>query len=67
MKINVTVNRTQVTKYTYEITGVNSLEAAKKCALRAANRQYQPNAWLSHTVPYPPDFSVSACEIVEVN
>ena len=67
MKINVTIQEVQVTEYTYEITGVNSLEAAKKCALRAVNRQYQPNAWLSHTVPYPPTVKVKSCEVVEVN
>lgn len=67
MKINVTINETQITEYTYEITGVDSLDAAQKCALRAANHRYQSNAWLSHTVPYPPTLSIGACEIVEIN
>lgn len=67
MKINVTVRATQVTEYTYEITGVDSIEAAKKCAMKAVNRKYQPNAWMCHKVPYPPTLSFGACEVVEVN
>ena len=67
MKVNVVVRATQITEYTYEISGVNSIEAAQKCAIRAANRQYQPNAWMSHKVPYPPTLSVHSCEVVEIN
>ena len=32
MKVNVVVRATQITEYTYEISGVNSIEAAQKCA-----------------------------------
>lgn len=67
VKINVTVRATQITEYTYEISGVNSIEAAQKCAMRAVNKQYQPNAWLSRKVPYPPTLSVGACEVVETD
>lgn len=67
MKINVVVRATQVTEYVYEITNVNSLEAAQKCAMRAAYRQYQPNAWMARKVPYPPTFTADSCEIIEVN
>ena len=67
MKVNVVVRATQVTEYTYEISGVNSLEAAKKCAMRAANLQFQPNAWMARKVPYPPTLSIGTCEIVKIN
>lgn len=67
MKINVVVRATQITEYTYEISGVNSIEAAQKCAIRAANKQFQPNAWMSRKVPCPPTLSVDTCEVVEVN
>ena len=65
MKVNVVVRATQVTEYTYEISNVNSLEAAQKCAMRAANLQYQPNAWMLRKVPYPPTLSAYSCEVVE--
>lgn len=67
MKVNVIVRATQITEYTYEVSGVNSIEAAQKCAMRAASRQYQPNAWMSHKIPYPPTLSVSTCEIVKID
>lgn len=67
MKVNVVVRATQITEYTYEVSGVNSIETAQKCAMRAANRQYQPNAWMSHKVPYPPTLSVHSCEVAEIN
>ena len=67
MKVNVVVRATQITEYTYEVSGVNSIEAAQKCAMRAASRQYQPNAWMSHKVPDPPSLRVHSCEVVETN
>ena len=66
VKINVTVRETQITEYTYEITGVNSIEAAKRVALQAANHKYQSNAWVLRKVPYPPTLSTHGCEVVEV-
>ena len=66
VKINVIVQETQVTEYTYEVTDVNSIETAKKAALQAVRRQYQPKAWMLRKVPYPPTFSVSGCEVVEI-
>lgn len=66
MKVNVIVRETQVTEYTYEISNVNSLEAAQKCAMRAASRQYQPNTWMLRKIPYPSTLSVHSCEVVEV-
>ena len=66
MRVNVIVRATQVTEYTYEISNVNSLEAAQKCAMRAANQQYQPNAWMLRKVPCPPTLSTYSCEVVEV-
>lgn len=67
MKVNVVVRATQITEYVYEISGVNSIEAAQKCAMRAANKQYQPNAWMSRKVPYPPTLSVHSCEVTEID
>lgn len=65
MKVKVIIQEVQITEKTYEIDGVNSLEAAGKCAMRARHNQFQPNAWLARTVPYPPTVSVKSYEVVE--
>ena len=65
MKVRVIVRETQVTEKTYEIDGVNTLETAGKCAMRAATGQFQPNAFLYRVVPYPPTKKIATYEIVE--
>lgn len=64
MKVRVTIEEVKVIKRTYEIDGVNTLEAAKKCALRCANKQFQPNAWLYREVPCSPTYRLGSYEVV---
>lgn len=65
MKVRVTVIETKQISRTYEIDGVNSLDAAKKCAKRAYNHEFQPNAYLFRQVPHAPFIEVGAIEVVE--
>ena len=66
MKIRVTIVETKQTYRTYEIDGVNDIEAAKKCAYRCATHQFQPNAYMMRQVPYPPSYKYDAVEIVDL-
>jgi len=65
MKIRVQLVETKQIIRTYEVDGVNSLEAAQKCAQRCAHRQFQPNTYMMQEVPCAPSYSIGACEIIE--
>lgn len=64
MIVRVTICETKTINRTYEISGVNSLDAAAKCAVRCANHQFQPNAWLYREVPNAPTYELKNYEIV---
>lgn len=64
MDVRVTITETRTVDRTYEISGVNSLEAAQKCAIRCANRQFQPNAWMYREVPNTPTYHIKNYEVV---
>ena len=64
MKIRVQIIETRQVVRTYEVDGVNSLEAAAKCAERCATRRFQPNTYLYREVPQPPTYSIGSCEVV---
>jgi len=64
MKIRVQIIETRQIVRTYEVDGVNSLEAAAKCAERCATRKFQPNTYLYREVPRPPTYSIGSCEVV---
>ena len=65
MKVRVTIVETKQVYRTYEVDGVNSLEAAQKCAKRAYKHEYQPNAYMFRQVPRAPFIEFGAMEIVE--
>jgi hypothetical protein len=65
MKVRVTIIETKQNFRTYEINGVNSLDAAKKCAKRAYDHEFQPNAYLFRQVPRAPFIEIGAMEVVE--
>ena len=64
MKVRVTVTETKVIERTYEVDGVNTLEAAAKCAQRCATRRFQPNTYLYREVPQSPTYDVVKYEVV---
>ena len=64
MKVRVTVTETKVIERTYEVDGVNTLEAAAKCAQRCATRKFQPNTYLYREVPQSPTYDVVKYEVV---
>lgn len=76
MKVLVTLVETKKTIRTYCVNGVNSLEAAEKCARRCYNKAYQPNThevtlssddvhcWRSYDTA--PTLEVEGYEVVEV-
>ena len=64
MKIRVQIIETRQIVRTYEVDGVNSLEAAAKCAERCATRKFQPNTYLYREVPQSPAYSIGSCEVV---
>lgn len=65
MKIKVTTKEIRTIERTYYVDGVNTLEAAAKCAERCYNNQYQPNTWLWQEVPHTPQLKIEEYEIVE--
>lgn len=65
MKVRVTIVETKQVYRTYEVDGVNTLEAAQKCAYRCATHQYQPNTYMMREVPHRPTFKFDAMEVVE--
>ena len=65
MKVRVTIVETKQIYRTYEVNGVNSLDAAKKCAMRAYNHQFQPNTYMFREVPHSPFTEFDVMEIVE--
>ena len=65
MKIRVTIQETRVIDRVYEVSGVNSLDAAAKCAERCAKHQFQPNTYLRQEVPHTPTHRLEKYEIVE--
>ena len=62
MKVRVQIIETKKIVRTYEVDGVNSLEAAAKCAERCARRQFQPNTYMRQEVPYAP--TIGSYEVV---
>ena len=65
MKIRVKIIKTIEVERTYEVNGVNDLETAKKCALRCATKQFQPNTYMMREVPQPPFYRFDSMEIIE--
>ena len=64
MDVRVTIVETKTIKRTYMVHGVNSLDAAAKCAERCRKHQYQPNAYMFREVPQPPIYKIDSYEVV---
>lgn len=64
MKVRVQIIETRQVVRTYEVDGVNTLEAAAKCADRCAKRQFQPNTYLYREVPMRPTYSIGSYEVI---
>ena len=67
MDVRVTIVVTKTIERTYYVKGVNSLDAAAKCAERCATKQFQPNAYLWREVPQRPNFKTDSFEIVNLD
>lgn len=65
MKVRVQIVETRQIVRTYEVDGVNTLEAAAKCAERCARRQFQPNTYLYREVPKKSTYAIGNYEVVE--
>ena len=65
MDVRVTIVETKTIERTYYVSGVNSLEAAGKCAERCAGRRFQPNTYMWREVPKPPTYHLEKYEVVE--
>ena len=64
MKVIVTIEQVNVITREYEVDGVNSLEAAAKCAMRCGQSKFQPNAYCRREVPHRPTFKVTNYEVI---
>lgn len=66
MKMRVTIVETHQVFKTYEVEGVEDIEAAKKCAERCYGNHAQLNTRLVRQVPHSPTHRFDAIEVVEV-
>lgn len=66
MKIQVTIVETRQVFKTYEVEGVDSIEAAKKCAEKCYTDYRHSNTRLVREVPQAPTHRFDAVEVVEV-
>lgn len=65
MKIQVTIIETHPTFKTYEVEGVGSIEAAKRCAEKCYTDYHQSNTRLVREVPQAPTHRFDAIRIIE--
>ena len=66
MEVKLTLIETRRIEHTFHVNNVASLEAAKKCALRAATNKFQPNAKLEKSVELPTTYNIDTYNIVKI-
>ena len=64
MNVKVTIKEQQVTEFTYDIEGANSLAEAEEIALYCHRTHFSPKpCYLYHVVPHPREVNVGKIEV----
>lgn len=64
MNVKVTIREQQITEFTYEVEGANSLTEAEKAAMKCYRTHFAPlPCHLYRTVPYPADVRIGKVEV----